>query len=360
MSAFALRSLAAITARSLVLLLVLAAPASAQSSRQTTDTGRALSIQYADGKVFNAPLRPTGGMWTPSFPRIAGADTSRDGVRLTTLGVTYVVEGTDIIVTVTLGYGGPDKNPVKVATVRVSPGTPVLVHELRAHGVEPMTLSLVSIPNTMAYVPEAVSASAQVDVRVEPVGPNVSAYRVVLSNRAPVPLLWVYFRGVGGEKTLTGSRKGKRDRPLVAPNEEYVFEIAMRISRASGDTPEGWQPIDRFAITSLIWQDGLVEGDPAAARRQATFETNRSAQLQALIALLRAAREQPLATLRAALALPTTFDEETQEARDAVLADLDSFERTSRSRDGRDFESWRAARIAEYEQWLSRIVIPKT
>jgi hypothetical protein len=360
MSAFDFGSLAAATARSLVMLLALAAPASAQSSGQATDTGRAFSIQYADGKVFNAPLRPTGGMWTPSFPRIAGADTSRDGVRLTTLDVKYVVEGTDIVVTVGLYYGGPYKNPLKVATVRVSPGAPVVVHELRAYGVEPITLSLVSIPNTVAYVPEAVSASAQVDVRLEPVGPNVSAYRVVLANRGPVPLLWVYFRGLGGEKTLTGARKGKRNSPLVAPNEEYSFEIAMRLSRAPGNTPEGWQPIDRFAITSLIWQDGLVEGDPAAATRETTFQTNRSAQVQALIALLRAARGKPLATLRAALARPTTFDEETQEARDAVLADLDSFERTSRSRDGQDFETWRAAGIAEYEQWLSRIVIPKT
>jgi hypothetical protein len=360
MSAFAPRSLAAVTVRSLVMLLALAAPASAQSSGQTTDTGRALSIQYADGKVINLPVRPTGGVGTTSFPRIAGVDTSRDGVRLTTLDVKYVVERTDIVVTVTLCYGGPDKNPLKVATVRVSPGTPVMVHKLRAHGVESITLSLVSIPNTVAYVPEAVSASAQVDVRVEPVGPNVSAYRVVLANRAPVPLLWVYFRGVGGEKTLTGTRKGKRNSPLVAPNEEYVFEIAMRISRAPGDTPEAWQPIDRFAITSLIWQDGLVEGDPVAAKREATFQTNRSAQIQALIALLRSAHGQPLETLRAAVTRPTTFDPETQEARDALLADLDSFERTSRSRDGRDFETWVVARTAEYEQWLSRIVIPKT
>jgi hypothetical protein len=298
-------------------------------------------------------------MATPSFPRIAGADTSRDGMRLTTLDVSYVVEGADIVVTVTLHYGGPKKNPLKVATVRVSPGAPVMVPELRAHGVEPITVSLVSIPRTAAYVPEAISASAQLDVRLEPVGPNVSAYRVVLTNRGPVPLLWVSFRGVGGEKKLTGTRKGKRDSPLVAPGEEYAFEIAMHLSRQSGDTPEGWQPIDRFAITSLIWQDGLVEGDPAEAKREGTIATNRSAHIRALIALLRAAGDQPLATMRAALTRPATFDLETQEARDALLADIQSFERTSQSRDGRDFETWRAARIAEYEEWLSRIVIPR-
>jgi hypothetical protein len=352
---------AGITGSLVALLLALSAPASAQPSSQATDTGRGLSIRFADGKVVTRALRPTGGMWAPDFPRIAGADTSRDGVPLSALDVRHVVEGADVVVTVTLYYGGVYKNPLKVATVRVSAGSPVQVKKLRAHGVEPITLSLVSIPDTVAYVPEAVSASAQLDVRVEPVGPNVSAYRVVMANRSRVPLMWIHFTGLRAGKELTGGRKGKRNVPLVAPGEEYVFEIAIGgLGRASGDTPEAWQPIDRVVITSLIWEDGLVEGDPVAAKRQATAETNRQAQIGRFVALLRAAPGQPLATLRAGVARSMGFDLETREARDGVLADLDAFERTSRSRDGRDFETWLAGTAAEHEQWLARIVIPKT
>jgi hypothetical protein len=230
MSAFAPRSLAVRTSRSLVVLLALAAPPSAQSSGQTTDTGRALSIQYADGKVINLPLRPTGGVGMTSFPRIAGVDTSRDGVRLTTLDVKYVVERTDIVVTVTLCYGGPDKNPLKVATVRVSPGTPVIVHKLRAHGVEPITLSLVSIPNTVAYVPEALSASAQVDVRVEPVGPNVSA-RMPGCDGVMIHTERARYRFAADSSPDT--------RPRTNPVARVESPPRFRVVVASGSFPEG-------------------------------------------------------------------------------------------------------------------------
>ena len=36
-------------------------------------------------------LQPTDSMWTPRFPRIAGADTSRNGLSLYALVVAHVV-----------------------------------------------------------------------------------------------------------------------------------------------------------------------------------------------------------------------------------------------------------------------------
>ena len=77
------------------------------------------------------PLHRTGGMWTPTFPTIAGAQTARGGVPLTTLDVKHVMSGADVVVTVSLFYGGPGKNGVEVATVRVTPAEPVRVAELR-------------------------------------------------------------------------------------------------------------------------------------------------------------------------------------------------------------------------------------
>src|SRR3954468_2983526 len=89
------------------LLLSLAPPAQTQPAPPKTDTSRGLSIQYADGRINTGPLRRSGGMWTSDFPRIAGADTSRNGMRLTTLDVKHVMEGAEVVVTVSLYYGGP-------------------------------------------------------------------------------------------------------------------------------------------------------------------------------------------------------------------------------------------------------------
>src|SRR3954467_2432795 len=123
----------------------------AQSPPPKTDTTRGLSIQYADGHTTTSPVRRTGGMWTGSFPRIAGADTSREGVPLTTLDVKHAIEGAEVVVTVSLYYGGPGQRGVKVATVRLPQAEPVRVDELRAYGVEPITLSLVAIEPAPAY-----------------------------------------------------------------------------------------------------------------------------------------------------------------------------------------------------------------
>jgi uncharacterized protein YfaS (alpha-2-macroglobulin family) len=108
--------------------------------------------------------------------------------------------------------------------------------------------------------------------------------------------------------------------------------------------------VDRIEITSLMWQDGLVEGDPEPAAQQRGFDTNRAAQIRGLLTLLRRAREQSIASLRPQIARAMTFDVETQQVRDSLLADLDAFERTHRSRDAQDFETWLSRTIAEHEQ----------
>ena len=73
-----------------ILVLCLAASASPQTQPPKTDTTRGLSIQYADGRVSTGPVRRTGGMWTATFPRIDGAETSRNGLPLTTLAALAV------------------------------------------------------------------------------------------------------------------------------------------------------------------------------------------------------------------------------------------------------------------------------
>jgi hypothetical protein len=336
----------------------LGTPSSAQPAR--TDTSRGLSIQYVDGRTTTLPLKPKGGMWTPNFPRIPGSDTTRDGIRLSTIDVKFVVDGADVDVTVSLVYGAPDKDAVKVASVRLSPGTSIRVAELRAYGVEPITLSLVAIPAVDVFPPEAVSVSAQIDLRVDPAGPNSAAYRVTLTNRSNYALMWMRFRGFRGGKALSARPRGKRNLPLVPANGEHTFEMAIAGSQvAPGDRLEAWRPFERFEITSLMWEDGIVEGDREAAKQQARFDASRAEHLREFVAVLRGARPESIPALRARLAQTMDADPETREARDAVLADLESLESTGRSRDGLAFEAWLKRTIDEHQQWLSRIVLPK-
>jgi hypothetical protein len=338
-------------------------PSSARAQPQPPkiDTSRGLSIQYADGRVTTGPVRRTGGMWTPTFPRIAGADTSREGVPLTTLDMKHVVDGSDVVVTVSLFYGGPGLHGVKVATVRLSGEAPVHVNELRAFGVEPIVLSLVSIPATVAYAPEVVSVSAQLLVRGEAVGPNVSAYRVLVTNRSAQPLMWLQFKAYRGNRlAILGRPRGKRNLPLVLPGAEYSFEVTTSTGGLeSADHSETWQPLDRIEVTSLMWQDGVVEGDSASAVEQLRVDVNRAAQLQTLLSLLRGASGRPIVSLREQIARGMTSDLETRRARDSMLEDLDAFVSRHLPPDAPDFEAWQTRAIAEYEQWLARIVTSK-
>jgi hypothetical protein len=323
-----------------------------------TDTSRALSIEYVDGRRVNRPLRPTGGIWTPSFPRIPGAETRRSGLPLSMLDVRHVVDSADVIVTVSLSYGGPNRNLVKVKEVRVKPDSPVHVPELRAYGVEPITLSIVAIPAREVPTPLGISVSAQLDIRVEPVGPNASAYRVTITNRSNVPLMWLRYQGLAGTRTLTSRPKGQRNHSLIAANGVHTFEIAASFGVPAGDAFAA-APFDTVEITSLMWGDGTVEGDRTVAAQQGRFDASRAVALRAFVTLLGSAGPNDLSILPTRLARSMEVDIETREFKDAVVADLERLQQTGRSSSGEAFGTWRAKMIVEAQRWLERIVLPK-
>jgi hypothetical protein len=332
----------------------------AQSQPPKTDTTRGLSIQYADGQISTSPVRRSGGMWTATFPKIAGAATSRDGVPLTTLDVKHVVDGPDVVVTIWLYYGGPGQNGVKAATVRLPQAEPVRVNELRAYGVEPITLSLVAIEPSTAYAPAVVSVSPLLTARAEAVGANVAAYRVLVTNRSTQPLMWLQFKAYRANRlAILGRPRGKRNLPLVQPNSEYGFEVTTSTAGLdAADGSETWQPIDRIELTSMMWQDGTVEGDPADAADQHRLDLRRVDQLEALLAVLRGARGRPLSGVREQIAHSMTNDLETRRARDSILQDLDRLILARTSSDSAEFRTWVSSTIPAYAEWLSRIVKP--
>ena len=146
---------------------------------------------------------------------------------------------------------------------------------------------------------------------------------------------------------------------MIGAKSEYAFELSSATSGSSTAIgAEMWQPIDRIEITSLMWEDGLVEGDLEAAEQQRRFDISKAAYLRAVLSLLRNGAGS-LANLRAQFAQVGTVDIETQQARDSVLADLVSLERTEQSPSGQSFSAWLKTTTDDYQQWLARIVLPK-
>ena len=333
------------------------APPHAQPQPQKTDTARGLSIEYADGRINTGPLRRSGGMWTSDFPRVAGAETSRNGVRLTTLDVKHAIDGAEVVVTVSLCYGGPGQNAVTVSTLRLTQDKSVAVNELRAYGVEPITVSVVPITRTVAYAPEVTSVSPQLSVRAEAVGDNVSAYRVFVTNGSNVPLMWLQFRAYRGDRVaILGGPRGKRNLPLIMPGAEYSFEVTSSTrGLQAADGSETWQPLDRIQVSAIMWQDGMLEGDAEPSVDQRTIDARRTGQLRALLAALHQAPRAPIARLRAEIAAGMSSDLETRRARDAILADLDRFITARMSSDAPEFRGWLARTVPEYEEWLVRL-----
>ena len=356
----ATRLMTQVVAATAMLIGCIATSVFAQAPPLKTDTTRGLSIQYSDGRVSTSPVRRTGGMWTDTFPRIAGADTSRNGVPLTTLDIKHAIEGSNVLVTVTLFYGGPGQHGVTVAKVSLPQAEPVRVDELRSYGVEPITLSLVTLEASTAYAPDVISVSGYLTARAEALGANVSAYRVVITNRSSQALMWLQFKAYRGNRVaILGRPKGKRNLPLIQPNAEYSFDVTNSTAGLqAADGSETWQPLDRIELTAVMWQDGLVEGDGATAAEQHRIDLLVAGQLESLLALLRAAPTRPLTTVRAGIVQAMGANLETRRARDSILSELDRFLQSQTTSAAPEFRAWLTRTMTEYEQWLARIVRP--
>src|SRR6185436_11085735 len=172
---------------------------------------------------------------------------------------------------------------------------------LRAGAQTPATAtdtsrSVLAVPSAVASQPVTFSASGQLEVRAEPVGQKAAAYRVTLRNHSDLALMWVELKAYRGDRVSLSSRPlGKRNLPLVKGNAEFTTEIA---TGANGSGPDAGPLFDRIGVVSLLWQDGLVEGDADAALQQRRVDEGRAANLRSLLTVLRGAGNQPVFALK--------------------------------------------------------------
>jgi hypothetical protein len=84
------------------------------SSAQQAEV-RGWTIAYADGRVTTHVLRPRGGMWTPTFPKLTGNGNAKAAAEY--LDIRYVAEGEEVVATVSLATRA-FRHRVDVAVVR--------------------------------------------------------------------------------------------------------------------------------------------------------------------------------------------------------------------------------------------------
>jgi hypothetical protein len=334
-----------ISVRAAVLgLAVIVAPSDAVAQ---TPVSRGWSITYADGRTVTNPLLSKAGMWTPNFPRVPGADTSHNGRPLGVLDISYVADGDDVAATITLVYG-QFEDRVTVAQVRVTPGRRVVVGELEAYGVAPIALAIVRVEPALALPFVAEEPSGQLEIRVEPVAANTPLYRIVLENHAARDLRAIDYSIYQGEVRLgTGRRKAERNEPLVAAGAEYSFQYWP--SQSPGKPP---RTPDRLVVTSVMWDDGSVDGGGAGAGQEHAMAVGRQRQLEQLLAALNDGAAPSIERLRAAFLALGRRDYALEHEREAALKDLDRLERAG---DPAALRQWTTSKQAETFAWLARV-----
>ena len=199
------------------------------------------------------------------------------------------------------------------------------------------------------------SPSRLLDVRVETTAAATSTIRIVLANRsqhAVVALDLAAFRGT--ENVSSERRSSPRNEPLVAAGSEYAFEAAATF--------------DRFVITSVLWADGSVEGDPGLLADERVLDIGKAAQIRRVMKVLREyqdlGEQYSIADLRTRLAslsvvpdVPSLRRTEVgmQQVKAAALEDLMAFEHAVPAPDAALWRTWLDQTIASYEDWLARI-----
>jgi len=359
----------------LVLILQTAggqAPASNQQPRDGRGSApRRLTVTYSDGTSRTRLLTPRGGSWTPYFPHRPDAP-AQDGLPLSALDVSHVVDGDLVTVTVALRYGLPQLRTVPVVTIQMKGDEPVTVSDLSRFGVDPIVLSIDDFPPPVLVNPTSASISPLIDVNAELSRNDLPVYKVTVRNRGTRAVMALSIEmSRSGVTVATSHWKTNRSEPLIAAGNEYVKAVDV----GSGPTPG----FDRFAVTGVIWDDGSAEGNEALKRGEEGLALGYALQLRRVLTVL---RESPstdgspdsrtFAQIRNAIAaLPVATNQEErlaanqkllsstavvigqQQVKQAVLDDLDGYLRTTKNA-GAGPQQWVAGARATYSAWLRR------
>jgi hypothetical protein len=349
----------------------------------------AVVVTYADGRRVPMTVGPTsGGAWTSTFPRVAGWTPSANEVPVGAIDYVCARTGEGVRVAIGVFRGSQRLNADPITTVMVTPDRSVIVDkELRAVGVEAVTLTLTALTVPDASLPTVIAASPDIEVvNLSMVEKPVPRYLVRLANHSPKAVRSLEIELTRGGRPVRSIRAADDEgQVLMAPGGSVALQLQMPAGRAGPSGAVAIAPVDHIVITALLWADGSFAGDASWARYEAAFYFGQRVQLARVIAELEKARAAgpgaTVAGLRTVLGtLPVeASDAMIDEARQNLAPGIAispaealhplnqglSQMRTLALRDLADFESgpplagalqaWLTTELDRYQRWHDRL-----
>jgi hypothetical protein len=268
---------------------------------------------------------------------------------------------------------------VPVASVVISPGSRVVIEELRKFGVQPVTLSMVAVAPMTPYLPTVVSVSPEIEIaNVELLSAPYPGYRITLRNLGSKAVSNVHVQSYRGEeKALSALKRGDDGRPMMQPGASYTFDMNLTSGGENGFiTPGTWTPraIDLIECESVRWDDGTHTGQPPFPQVEAAIEreSGQRLQLRRIVDELRRTLSGPGAGLELLASVRTRIDALADAEPDqldaaklamrrtkaVIRADIARFERDQSTRPASAVTEWLTSLLRRYEEWLRRLSPP--
>ena len=144
-------------------------------------------VTYTDGRRVPMTVGPnSGGAWTNAFPRVAGWTPPANEAPVGAINYACGRTGEGVRVAISVFRGSQRLSADPITTVIVTPDHPVIVDkELRAVGVEPITLTVAALTVPDAPLPIVTTGSNDIEVvSVAMVEKPVPRYVLRLTNHS--------------------------------------------------------------------------------------------------------------------------------------------------------------------------------
>ena len=230
------------------------------------------------------------GSWTTLFPRVEPWTPPPNQLPLSAIKYACERASDGVRVAVSVLRGSPHQQEDPIATVLVRPSQSVVVDELRAVGVQPVTLSLGYLTGAVLEPPKVEVPSPLIEVVEVSVstGP-VPMYHVVLRNRAAKAVRGIHFQcSRQGRLSTSGRQVGRDGSALVDAGGDYVLDMRVPSGRPTADGSIEPAPLDRISLDAVVWSDGSFEGSSAGLDVLVADQGNRLALTRVLPELQRA------------------------------------------------------------------------
>lgn len=371
-----------------VLVAIAAAGLAAQQPALDPQGSVAVVVTYTDGRRVPMTVGPnSGGAWTNAFPRVAGWTPPANEAPVGAINYACGRTGEGVRVAISVFRGSQRLSADPITTVVVTPDHPVIVDkELRAVGVEPITLTVAALTVPDAPLPIVTTGSNDIEVvSVAMVDKPVPRYVLRLTNHSTKAVRSLEVQLTRGGRLVTRTKAADDEgQVLMAPGGSVGLQFQIPTGRAGPAGAVAVDPVDHIVVAALLWADGSFFGDASWVRDQAALNFGERLQLARVIAELERARAAgpgaTVAGLRAALgnlsveASDATIDEARQslganvtmspaEARTLNLS-LSRIKRLALS-DLADFESgpplagalqaWLKTEVERFQRWHDRL-----